>query len=60
MAFGLHMQVPFSGATSKEKRLQVKIALRLRRETTMTLSWIATQLHMGASGYVANCLRRKS
>jgi hypothetical protein len=34
---------------------KVKIALRLRRETTMTLAWIATRLHMGSPGHV-NCL----
>jgi len=36
---------------------KVKIARRLRRETTMTLEWIAKQLAMGVAGYVANCLR---
>lgn len=38
---------------------KVKIARRLREETTMTLSWIAQRLKMGASGYVANCLRKE-
>jgi hypothetical protein len=38
----------------KHKR---KIALRLRRETTMTCEWIAQRLKMGAAGYAANCVR---
>ena len=29
---------------------KVRIAARLRRETTMTLLWIANRLHMGAPG----------
>ncbi|MBU6402330.1 MAG: transposase, partial [Verrucomicrobia bacterium] len=37
---------------------KVKIARRLRAETTMTLEWIAVHLSMGAGGSVANCLRR--
>jgi REP element-mobilizing transposase RayT len=36
---------------------KVKIAQRLRGETTMTLDWIAQRLKMGAGGYAANCLR---
>jgi hypothetical protein len=31
----------------------VRIALRLRRETTMTLNWMAEQLAMGAWANVA-------
>jgi hypothetical protein len=38
----------------KHKR---EIALRLRRETTMTWEWIAQRLAMGAAGYAANCVR---
>lgn len=34
---------------------KVRIALRLRRETTMTFAWIAARLHMGSPGHV-NCL----
>ena len=34
---------------------KVKIAQRLRQETTMTLSWIAERLRMGTPGHV-NCL----
>jgi hypothetical protein len=36
----------------------VRLARRLRAETTMTLSWIAKQLHMGAAGSLANRLRK--
>ena len=35
---------------------KVRIAGRLRRESTMTLEWIADRLHMGAPGYVAHLL----
>ncbi len=42
----------------KSDREKVKIARRLRRETTMTLDWIAQRLRMGASGSLANCLRK--
>ena len=35
---------------------KVRIALRLRRETTMTLEWIAQALHMGVREYVAHLL----
>ena len=38
---------------------KVTIAARLRRETTMTLTWIAQQLHMGAAGHVSCLLYRK-
>ena len=38
---------------------KVKIALRLRKETTMTLNWIAHHLHMGTNGSLANSLRRQ-
>jgi hypothetical protein len=36
---------------------KLKIAKRLREETTVTWQWIAQHLSMGAPGYVANCLR---
>jgi len=42
----------------KGDREKVRIARRLRRETTMTLDWIAEQLNMGAAGYAAQCLRQ--
>ena len=41
----------------KSDRQKIQIAQRLRSETTMTWDWIARQLHMGAAGYAANCLR---
>ena len=34
----------------------VKLARRLRAETTMTLAWIARRLKMGAGTYVANLI----
>lgn len=37
---------------------KLRIARRLRRETTMTLGWIAGRLNMGAAGSLANMLRR--
>jgi putative transposase len=36
---------------------KIRIARRLRAETTMTLAWIAKNLSMGAPGSLANCLR---
>ena len=45
-------------ALRKGDREKVKIARRLRRETTMTLDWIAARLSMGATGYAAQCLRQ--
>lgn len=35
---------------------KVKIAVRLRRETIMTLKWIAQRLRMGSWTHVSNCL----
>jgi hypothetical protein len=35
---------------------KVKIALRLRRESIMTLKWIARRLRMGSWTHVSNCL----
>ena len=43
----------------KGDREKVKIARRLRGQTTMTLDWIAGRLHMGVAGYVAHCLRQE-
>ena len=37
---------------------KVRIASRLRCETTMTLAWIAERLCMGAPTYVASLLQR--
>jgi len=36
---------------------KIRIASRLRKETTMTWDWIAQSLAMGASAYAANCVR---
>ena len=36
---------------------KVKVARRLRSETTMTLDWITQRLGMGTVGYAAQCLR---
>ena len=38
---------------------KVRIAARLRRETTMTLAWIAERLRMGTPGHVCCLLFRK-
>jgi hypothetical protein len=37
---------------------KIRIARRLRTETTMTLKWIANQLRTGAGAHVANRLYR--
>jgi hypothetical protein len=37
---------------------KIKIARRVRAETTMTWGWIAERLAMGTSGYTADCLRK--
>src|ERR1700722_436858 len=37
---------------------KLRIALRLRHETTMTLNWIAKRLNMGAAGSLGNLLRK--
>ena len=36
--------------------VKIKIAQRLRQETTVTLQWIAARLHMGAQGYLSHLL----
>ncbi len=41
----------------KGDKAKVKLARRLRRETTMTLRWIADRLQMGSWTYVSNLLR---
>ena len=38
---------------------KVALARRLRAETTMTLKWIAAELHMGSWTYVSNLLGQK-
>jgi hypothetical protein len=37
---------------------KVSLAARLRRETTMSLKWIANELHMGSWTYVSNLLNQ--
>jgi hypothetical protein len=50
--------------TRKGDPRKLKIALRLRRETTATVDWIAQRLHMGVTPYLAHLLwmaqRKKS
>ncbi len=41
----------------KGDEAKIALARRLRNETTVTWSWIASRLHMGAAGYAANCVR---
>jgi REP-associated tyrosine transposase len=47
-------------ATLRERRKgdpeKIKMALRLRQKTTMTLKWIAARLKMGTWTYLSNCL----
>jgi hypothetical protein len=40
----------------KGDKKKVKIALRLRRETTMTLGWIAQRLQMGTKTHLTHLL----
>ena len=42
----------------KSHPVKVEVARRLRRETTMTLQWIAERLHMGKWTHLSNLLRR--
>jgi hypothetical protein len=45
----------------KGDRKKLKIARRLRRQTTVTWQWIADRLQMGAAGHVAGlCYDKKS
>ena len=41
----------------KADREKLKIAARLRAETTVTFKWITEHLSMGVPGYVSDCLR---
>jgi REP element-mobilizing transposase RayT len=43
----------------KGDKVKVSLAQRLRRETTMSLKWIARRLHMGSWTYVSNLLHGK-
>ena len=42
----------------KSDASKVRIAARLRRETTMTLDWIAEHLSMGSAGHVSHLFYR--
>ncbi len=44
---------------AKGDKEKVALARRLRAETTMTLRWIASRLHMGSWTYVSNLLHEK-
>jgi hypothetical protein len=44
----------------KGHRSKVKLARRLRQETTMSLKWIAARLQMGSWTYVSNLLNEPS
>ncbi len=46
-------------ARAKGHRDKVRIARRLRKETTMSLKWIAERLQMGSWTYVSNLLNQK-
>ena len=41
----------------KTAAAKVKLAVRLRGETVMTLAWIAPRLQMGSRHTVAHCLK---
>ena len=43
-------------ARRKGDPLKVQLAERLRAETTVTLAWIAEQLHMGTRGHLTHLL----
>ena len=45
---------------AKADKGKVQLARRLRAETTMTLRWIASRLHIGSWSYVSNLLRENS
>jgi hypothetical protein len=48
----------FSGRCKADPE-KVEMAWRLRRETTMTLGWLAKRLKMGVWAHVSNCLVQK-
>ncbi len=51
-----HWAEPDLERRRKGDREKVRIATRLRRESIMTLKWIAHRLHMGSWTHVSNCL----
>ena len=44
------------GRKRKGDPVKLRMALRLRRETTMTLSWIAQRLHMGTRTHLSHLI----
>jgi hypothetical protein len=50
---------PLAGRRKSDPE-KVKIGLRLRRESIMTLKWIAQRLPMGSWTNVSNCLANES
>ena len=44
---------------SKSHPVKVQLARRLRKETTLSLKWIAARLQMGSWTYVSNLLHAK-
>jgi len=44
------------GLRAKGDKVKIAVAKRLRKETTMTLKWIASRLQMGSWTYVFNLL----
>jgi len=47
------------GQRAKGDALKVTLAARLRKETVMTVKWVAERLQMGAPGYVNHLLYRR-
>jgi hypothetical protein len=46
--------------THKAHQTKIALARLLREETTLTLKWIATRLHMGSWTYLSNLLHQPS
>jgi len=44
------------GLHPKAHNVKIALAQRLRKETTMSLKWIALRLQMGSWSYVSNLL----
>ena len=55
----LHWQESDLAARAKSDPVKVELARRLRRETTMSLKWIAQRVHMGTWTNVSNLLPEK-
>ena len=56
----LHWSAEQLRGRRKSDPQKIRVAARLRRETTMTLEWIADRLCMGAATHVASLLHRQS